>query len=82
MVSLVYYSLTHCMLVDSAIVICWASPFVIEGVSGLFCQLYPFLYGKSRLANNEDPDQTPLHFMWRLYLGQHCLPMTLLRVSR
>ena len=31
--------LIHCMLVDSSIVIRWTSPFVILGVSGLFCRL-------------------------------------------
>ena len=30
-------ALTYCLLVDSSTVICWASPFVILGVSGLFC---------------------------------------------
>ena len=29
--------LTHCILMDSSIVICWMRPFVILGVSGLFC---------------------------------------------
>ena len=28
--------LTHCILVDSSTVICWASPFAILGVSCLF----------------------------------------------
>ena len=32
------------------------------------------------LANNVDPDQTP-HYV-ASDLGLHCLPMTLLRVSR
>ena len=31
--------LTHCILVDSYTVICWMSPFVILGVSGLFLLL-------------------------------------------
>ena len=43
------------------------------GVSGLF--LLGIL-----LANNVDPDQL-LHYM-ASYLGLHCLPMTLLQVSR
>ena len=29
-------SSTHCILVDSSAVICWMSPFVFLGVSGLF----------------------------------------------
>ena len=32
----IYTPLTHCILVDSSIVICWKSPFVILRVSGLF----------------------------------------------
>ena len=35
--------LTHCILVNSSTVICWTSPFVILGVSGLFCPFIPFL---------------------------------------
>ena len=34
---------THCILVDSSTVICWTSPFVILGVSGLFCHFYSIL---------------------------------------
>ena len=30
--------LTHCILVDSSTIIFWTSPFVILGVSGLFCR--------------------------------------------
>ena len=44
-------------------------------VSGLFCRLWKIL-----LANNVDPDQMP-HYV-ASDLGPHCLPMTLLRVSR
>ena len=32
--------LTHCILVDSPTVIYWMSPFVILGMSGLFCCFY------------------------------------------
>ena len=32
--------LTHCILVDSSIVICLTSPFVFLGVMGLFCHFY------------------------------------------
>ena len=38
--------LTQCILVDSSTVICWIRPFVILGVSGLFCRLYSNLDGK------------------------------------
>ena len=41
------YSLTQCILVDSSTVICWTSPFVILGVSGLFCHIYSIFNGKS-----------------------------------
>ena len=34
-------------LVDSSIVICWASLFVISGMSGLFCRFYYIFDGKS-----------------------------------
>ena len=32
--------LTHCILVDSSTVICWKSPFIILGMSGLFYCFY------------------------------------------
>ena len=35
------------ILVDSFIVICWASPFVISGASGLFCRFCSIFDGKS-----------------------------------
>ena len=34
-------------LVDSSTVICWTSPFVILGVSGLFCHFYSIFDRKS-----------------------------------
>ena len=40
-------SLTHCIPVDSSTVICWMSPFVILGVSGLFCRFYSIFDRKS-----------------------------------
>ena len=43
---------------DSSTVICWICPFVILGVSGLFCHFYSIFDGKS-LANIVDPDQMP-----------------------
>ena len=39
--------LTHCILVDSFIDICWTSPFVILGVSNTFCYFYSIFDGKS-----------------------------------
>ena len=36
-----------CILVDSSTVICWTSPIVILGVSGLFCRFYSSFDGKS-----------------------------------
>ena len=39
--------LTHCILVDSSTVICWMGPFIILGVSGLFCCFYSIFDGKS-----------------------------------
>ena len=72
--------LTHCILVDSSIVICWMSPSVILGVSGLFCHFHSIFDGKILLANNVDPDQMPHYAASDLVL--HCLPMTLLPVSR
>ena len=38
---------THCLLVDSSIVICWTSLSIILGVSGLFCRFYSVFDGKS-----------------------------------
>ena len=69
--------LTHCLLVDSSTLISWTSPFVILGVSGLFC--FYFIW-KILFANTVDPDQTPHYVAPDLDL--HCLPMILLRVSR
>ena len=44
-----YQNLAHNILLDSSTVICWTSPFVILGVSGLFCRFYSIfnIYGKS-----------------------------------
>ena len=38
--------ITYCILVDSSTVICWTSPFVILGVSGVFCHFYSSFDGK------------------------------------
>ena len=40
-------NLTHCILVDSSTVVYWRSPFVILGVSDLFCYVYSIFDGKS-----------------------------------
>ena len=71
--------LTHCTLVDSSTVICWTGTFVILWVWGLLCRYILFLW-KILLANNVDSDQTPRYVASDL--GLHCLPMTLLQVSR
>ena len=72
---LLYYLSRSVVLVDSSVVIFWTSPFVILGVSGSFCRYYSIFE-----ANNVHPDQTPHDVASDL--GLHCLPMTLLRVSR
>ena len=38
--------LTHCILVDSSTVICWMSPYVVLGVSCLFCPFHSICDGK------------------------------------
>ena len=65
---------------DYSTIICWMSSFVTLGVPGLFCCFYSIFDGKILLAKNVDPDQTP-HYV-ASDLGLHCLPMTLLQVSR
>ena len=71
------FALTHCILVGSSTVICWASLLVILGVAGLFCFYSTFLW-KILLANSVDPDQMPHNVASDL--GLHCWLMTLLRV--
>ena len=51
-------SLTYCILMDPFNVICWKSPFVILGVSGLFCHSF-YLLWKILLTNNVVPNQLP-----------------------
>ena len=72
-------SLTHCILVDSSTDICWMSPFVILRCWIYFVAVFYFWW-KILFANNVDPDQMP-HYV-ASDLGLHCLPVTLLRVSR
>ena len=45
-----------------------------------FLSLYSIFYGKILLANIVDPDLMP-HYV-ASDLGLHCLPMTILRISR
>ena len=40
-------NLTHCILIDFSTVICWMSPFIILGVSGLFCHFCSIFDEKS-----------------------------------
>ena len=65
------HDLTQCILVDSSTVTCWMSPFVILGVTGLFCCFHCIVDGKSCYANSVDPDQMP-HYV-ASDLGLHCL---------
>ena len=44
-------TLTHTILVDSSSVLCWTSPFVILGVSGLFCCFYSIFVKKNPVNN-------------------------------
>ena len=71
--------LIHGRLVDSSTIVCWMSPFVILGI-GVYCVPFILFWWKILLANNVDPDQMP-HFV-ASNLGLHCLPLTLLQVSR
>ena len=65
---------------DSSTVKCGTSSFVILGVSGQLCPLYSIFDGNALLANSVDPDQMPYYVASDL--GLHCLPLSLLRVSR
>ena len=64
--------LFHCYMLDKSI--CH-----FKGVQSILLLLFIFLW-KILLANNVDPDQMPHHVASDL--GLHCLPVTLLRVSR
>ena len=71
--------LTHCILNRLSYTINWKSQISIAGTSG--CEIYIFLEKMAKLfANSGDPDQTPHSAASDLDL--HCLPITLLRVSR
>ena len=63
----------------SLALVCWRSPIVILGCHVSFVALVLFLM-KNPIANNVDPDQIPHYVASDLSL--HCLPMTLLQVSR
>ena len=62
----------HCYMLDESI--CH-----FRGVRSILSLLFYFCW-KILLANNVDPDQMP-HFVMS-DLGLHCLPVTLLQVSR
>ena len=71
--------LTHCRLNRIYRTIYWKSLISILGTSGY--EIYIFLEKVAKLfANSEDPDQMP--HCAASDLGLHCLPITLLRVSR
>ena len=71
--------LTHCRLNRLSHTIYWKSSVSILGTAGY--EVYIFLKKKAKLfANSGDPDQTP--HSAASDLGLHCLPVTLLRVSR
>ena len=62
----------HCFMLDESI--CH-----FRSIRSILSLLFHF-YWKLLLANTVDPDQMP-HYV-ASELGLHCLPMTLLRVSR
>ena len=71
---------TQHILVISSTVTCWTSPLFILGVSGLFHRFYSIFDGKSCCKHTVDSDQMPHYVASGLDL--HCLPMTVLWVSR
>ena len=72
-------ALTHCILNRLAQTICILNPIPILGTSGY--EIYIFLEKKwLNYLQTGDPDQTPRSAASDL--GLHCLPITLLRVSR
>ena len=73
-------AMTRFILVDFSTVIYWRSPFIIRGSSGLFYRFYIIFNEKWEEKNTVDSDLTSHHVASDL--GQHCLPMTLLWVSR
>ena len=72
--------LSHCILNRLSLTIYWKSPISILITPG--SEIYIFLEKKMAklFANSEDPDQTP--HSAASDLGLHCLPITLLPVSR
>ena len=72
-------TLTRCRRKRLSHTIYWMSPISILGTSGY--EVYIFLEKMAKVfANSGDPDQTPRSAASDL--GLHCLPITLLRVSR
>ena len=70
--------LTHCRLNRLSNTIYSKSPISILCTPGY--EMYIFLEKSEPLANSGDPDQTPRSAASDL--GLHCLPITILRVSR
>ena len=77
---LILLLLTYCSPDSLSHIIYWKSLISILGMSGY--ETYLFLEKKvaKLFANSGDPDQTPRYAASGL--GLHCLPVTLLRVSR
>ena len=67
--------LTHRILVAYSNGKILMSPFVIFGLSGLFCPFYSILHGES--CQQTLKTLIRRHIVWRLILGLNCLPMTL-----
>ena len=68
-----FHILTHFVLTDSSIVICWTCSFVISGAYFVYFVAF-ILFLIENPVNSVDPDQTP-HCV-ASDLGLHCLPMT------
>ena len=62
------------------LLLCWMGLYVIFRDVGLLTSFCSIFDGKKMLANSIDPDQMP-HYVAPV-LGLHCLPVTLLWVSR
>ena len=60
--------------------VCWTSLFVILRGVGSICRFYSICFDENPVSKECSPYQTP-HDM-ASDLGLHCLPVTLLRVSR
>ena len=72
--------ITYCILVDASTAIMLDESICHFRGFGFICHFYSFFDGKILTANNVDPDKMPHYVVSDLVL--HCLPMTLLQVSR